>query len=70
MKKGHKIRYLSVFNSVLLGGRGRFRRREKFSPPSPQPLLRVFSVTPFRIDQNKNQIRSMDKVQNLGKERR
>ena len=53
-----------------LGGRGRFRRREKFSPPSPQLLLLVFSVTPFRIDQNKNQIRSRDKGQNLGKERR
>ena len=30
----------------------------------------VFSVTPFKIDQNKNQNRSIDKVQNLGKERR
>ena len=33
------------------------------------PLL-VFSVTPFKIDQNKNENRSIDKVQNLGNERR
>ena len=33
--------------------------------------LLVFSVTPFKIDQNlKNQNRSVDKVQNLGNERR
>ena len=30
----------------------------------------VFSVTPFKIDQNMNQNRSIDKVQNLGNERR
>ena len=30
----------------------------------------VFSVTPFKIDQNKNQNRSIVKVQNLGNERR
>ena len=30
----------------------------------------VFSVMPFKIDQNKNQNRSIDKVQNLGIERR
>ena len=33
-------------------------------------VLLVFSVTPFKIDQNKNQNRSTDKVQNLGDERR
>ena len=33
-------------------------------------LLLVFSVTPFTIDQNKNQNHSTDKVQNLGNERR
>ena len=33
-------------------------------------LLLVFSVTPFKIDQNKNQNRSIDEVQNLGNERR
>ena len=32
--------------------------------------LLIFSVTPFKIDQNKNQNRSIDKVQNLGNERR
>ena len=32
--------------------------------------LLVFSVTPFKIDQNKNQNRPIDKVQNLGNERR
>jgi len=31
--------------------------------------LLVFSVTPFKIDQNQNQNRSIDKVQNLRKER-
>ena len=31
-------------------------------------LLLVFSVTPFKIDQNQN--RSIDKVQNLGNDRR
>ena len=30
----------------------------------------VFSVTPFKIDQNKNQNRSIDEVQNLENERR
>ena len=29
-----------------------------------------FSVTPFKIDQNKDENRSIDKVQNLGNERR
>ena len=33
-------------------------------------LLLVFSLTPFKIDQYKNQNRSIDKVQNLGNERR
>ena len=33
-------------------------------------LLLVFSVTPFKIDQNKNQIPSIDKVQNLENKRR
>ena len=33
-------------------------------------VLRVFSVTPFKIDQNENQNHSIDKVQNLGNERR
>ena len=32
--------------------------------------LLVFSVTPFKIYQNKNQNRPIDKVQNLGNERR
>ena len=33
-------------------------------------LLLVFSVSPFKLDQNKNQNRPIDKVQNLGNERR
>ena len=33
-------------------------------------LLLVFSVTPFKIDQNKNKNRLIDKVQKLGNERR
>ena len=32
--------------------------------------LLVFNVTPFKIDRNKNQNRSIDKAQNLGNERR
>ena len=32
--------------------------------------LLVFSVTPFKIDQNKNENSSIDNVQNLGNERR
>ena len=34
------------------------------------PQLLVFSVTPFKIDQNQNQNRPIDKVQNLGNKRR
>ena len=45
------------------GARGTFSRT-RFS------VLLVFSVTPFKIDQNKKQNRSIDKVQNLGNERR
>ena len=37
---------------------------------SYRALLLIFSVTPFKIDQNKNQNRSIDKDQNLGNERR
>ena len=37
---------------------------------SPKSQLLVFSVTPFKIDQNKNQNRSIEKVQNLGNEMR
>ena len=33
-------------------------------------VLLVFRVTPFKIDQNKNQNRSIDKVRKLGNERR
>ena len=36
----------------------------------PARQLLVFSITPFKINQNKNQNRSIDKVQNLGNERR
>ena len=35
-----------------------------------QCQLLVFSVTPFKIDPNKNQNRSTDEVQSFGKERR
>ena len=41
-----------------------------FSSIFPACILLVFSVTPFKIDQNKNQNRSIDKVQNLGNESR
>ena len=33
-------------------------------------ILLVFSVTPFKIDQNQNQNPSIDKLQNLGNKRR
>ena len=33
------------------------------------PLLLIFSVTPFKIYQSKNQNRSIDKVRNLGNEK-
>ena len=33
-------------------------------------VLLVFSVTPFKMDQNKNQNRPIDKVKHLGNERR
>ena len=33
-------------------------------------VLLVFRITPFKIDQNKNQNRSIDKVRKLGNERR
>ena len=35
-----------------------------------QHELLVFRVTPFKIYQNKNQNRSIDKVRNLGNQRR
>ena len=36
---------------------------------APKYILLVFSVTPFKIDQNYNQNRLIDKVQNKGNER-
>ena len=36
----------------------------------PSGIAGFLIVTPFKIDQNKNQNRSIDKVQNLGNERR
>ena len=36
----------------------------------PRKLWLVFSVTAFKIDQNKKQNRSIDKFQNLGNERK
>ena len=41
-----------------------------FSHDVTAAILLVFSVTPFKIDQNKNQNRPIDKVQNLRNERR
>ena len=42
--------------------------KNKWSPLklSSSDKLLVFSVTPFKVDQNKNQNRSIDKIQNLG----
>ena len=46
------------------------RKIGKSYDQSSKKLLVVFSVTPFKIDQNKNQNRSIYIVQNLGNERR
>ena len=43
---------------------------EGFGKLKNKQILLVFSVTPSKIDQNKNQNHSTDKVQNLGNERR
>ena len=59
----------------------KFEGKLFFDPECTGPLLQtlplndylqllVFSVTPFKIDENKNQNHSIDKVQNLGNERR
>ena len=47
-----------------------YANKEKCKQWRHDELLLVFSVTPFKIDQNKNQNHSIDKVQNLGNERR
>ena len=52
------------------GTRGTQGTRGDTKTQGTQGLLLVFSVTPFKIDQNKNQNRSIDKVQNLRNERR
>ena len=45
-------------------------RKDSWGRLERQHKLLVFSVTPLKIDQNKNQNRSIDKVRNLGNERR
>ena len=66
--------FLHFFRSVLF-------RKSARSPSSSffhycpsnlvsKQILLVFSVTPFKINQNQNQNHSIDKVQNLGNERR
>ena len=45
-------------------------RKDSWGRLERQHELLVFSVTPFKIDQNENQNRSIDKVRNLGNERR
>ena len=52
----------------LLFGRGPNKVIEMACFDTNVQLL-VFSVTPFKINQNQNQIHSTDKVQNLGNER-
>ena len=61
-----KIDFLVLLEIVILSTHTSYKIY--WSPDSS--LLLVFSVTPFKIDQNKNQNRSIDKVQNLGNERR
>ena len=71
LDRGLKSRYFS-------GKEGRITRKGKISArinpwrvvDFSSDLLLVFSVTQFKIVQNKNQNRSIDKVQNLGDERR
>ena len=59
-------------------------KKTRIPPPPPHPLgvlpytcligiglkLLVFSITPFKLDQNKKQNPSIDKFENLGNERR
>ena len=67
------IRVSYVWTRISLKTEGKkytFAKISGYVWSGPQSfLLLVFSVTPFKIDQNKNQNRSIDKGQNLGNER-
>ena len=61
-----KVNFREHLN-LFLGNKGKTpifsREQGNMYPPPGRPS--VFSVTPFKIDQNKNQNRSIDKVQHL-----
>ena len=73
MKKHFQIKGWAL-NLVLIQRPGVSRKwRDPFhfhDTHAQKCRLLVFSVTPFKIDQNQNENRSIDKVQNLGNERR
>ena len=73
VEKGHRNRFRNTLFLVRTSPgvidflTARFSLEIKFSVARARL---VFSVTPFKIDQNKNQNRQIDKVQNLGNKRR
>ena len=67
MNNYRPISLLSIFNKIL--EKLVYKRLITFIDKY-NILLLVFSVMPFKIDQNQNQNRPIDKVQNLGNERR
>ena len=70
MKKHFQIKGWAL-NLVLIQRPGVSRKwRDPVHFHDTHARLLVFSVTPFKIDQNQNENRSIDKVQNLGNERR
>ena len=73
MKKHFQIKGWAL-NLVLIQRPGVSRKwRDPFhfhDTHAQKCRLLVLSVTPFKIDQNQNENRSIDKVQNLGNERR
>ena len=65
------IRLLLFFHSITVAfSAGFIQELKSIEQWVAFSILLVFSVTPFKIDQNKNQNRSIDKVRNLGNERR
>ena len=59
------LRYLDLCTSVIVYFVFTFSFISTKKRGELSQILLVFSVTPFKIDQNKNQNRPIDKVQNL-----
>ena len=68
-KKLHIPKSLRHQTPLEGGATEMIKKKYPANKPELKKLL-VFSVTPFKIDQNKIQNHSTDKVQNLGNERR